>query len=188
MRRIFTAIDISEEAKQKASDYIEKLRGEFPHLRVGWERAEKFHLTLKFLGNVDERQLKNLSEAVEQTAEQLSIFKLRISETGAFPSTRNARILWLGVRDAPGSLRHLNEILENECARNGFEKEKRDFKPHLTIGRLRQPAQSKELIEQHLRNDFPAVEFAISEITIYESRLQKSGSIYSIVSKRKFKN
>jgi len=187
MRRIFTAIDISDEARRKSSDYIESMSGEFPNLRVGWERAEKLHLTLKFLGDIDEDRLKNLIEAVEKTAERFSIFKLQISETGAFPSPRNARILWLGVRDEPGNMRRLNEILETECERKDFEKEKRNFKPHMTIARLRQPPQSKELIEKHLHNDFVSIEFAVSEIVIYESRLQKSGSIYSIVTKHRLK-
>jgi 2'-5' RNA ligase len=188
MQRIFTAIDISEETRRMVSDYIENLRGEFSNIRVGWEREEKLHLTLKFLGDIDEQRLKNLVEAVETTAEQFSKFNLCVAQTGVFPSPRNARILWLGLHDEQqGNLQRLNDILETECERKGFEKEKRNFKPHLTIARLREPAQSKELAGKHLRNDFPSIEFAVSEIVIYESRLQKSGSIYSIVSKYKFK-
>ncbi len=187
MRRIFTAIDISDEAQMKVAHYIENIRDEFPNLRVGWERAEKLHLTLKFLGDVDEKQLSNLIEAVEKTAEEFSNFNLQISETGAFPSPRNARILWLGGRDEQENLRRLNEILETECERKGFEKEKRNFKPHLTIARLREPPKSKELVGKHLRNDFASIEFAVSEIVIYKSRPQKSGSIYSIVSKHRLK-
>ncbi len=97
-KRIFTAVDISDEARAKATDYIESLRGEFPQVRVGWEKAEKLHLTLKFFGEVDEKQLAKLTVAVEQTANQISDFNLKITETGVFPSKRNARILWLGVR------------------------------------------------------------------------------------------
>lgn len=187
MRRIFTAIDISDEARAKVAGYIENMRNEFPNLRVGWERAEKLHLTLKFLGDIDEEQLKSLIEAVEKTGKQFSDFKLHISETGAFPSARNARILWLGARDEQANMQQLNEILETECERKGFEKEKRNFKPHLTIARLREPIKAKKLVEKHLHNDFASIEFAVSEIAIYESRLQKSGSIYSIVSKQRLK-
>ncbi len=186
MRRIFTAIDISDEARMKVAHYVESLRDEFTNLRVGWERAEKLHLTLKFLGDIDEERLKNLIEAVEKTAEQFSSFKLQISETGAFPSPRNARILWLGARDEQGNMQRLNEILETECKRKNFEKEKRNYKPHLTIARLRQSPQSKELVGKHLRNDFDSIEFAVSEIVIYESRLQKSGSIYQKISSCRF--
>lgn len=183
MKRIFTAIDISAETRNKVADYIENLRGEFSNLRVGWDKAEKLHLTLKFLGDLDDKQLANLIEAVKETAKQISDFNLRIADTGVFPSKRNARILWLGVEDETGSLRKLNSILETKCEAKGFVKESRIFKPHLTIGRLREPQKSNFLIERHLQNDFQSAEFEVSDLVIYESRLQKTGSVYSVVSK-----
>ena len=67
-KRIFTAIDISEQARQKVSGYIETLRREFSNLRVGWEKAEKLHLTLKFLGDCDERQFRDLEKAAADSA------------------------------------------------------------------------------------------------------------------------
>lgn len=187
-RRIFTAIDISDETREKAADYIENLRREFPDVRVGWDKPEKFHLTMKFLGEIDERQLNELTAAVARTADQFSNLKLQIAETGVFPSKRNARVLWLGVQEKQGSLQSLNEILESECERRGFPKEKRNFKAHLTIARLREPHKSRELIERHSEESFVSDEFEVSEIVIYESRLQKSGSNYSIVSKHSLKN
>lgn len=187
MKRIFTAIDISDETRRMTADYITDLRAAFPNVRVGWDKPEKLHLTLKFLGDIDKAQLRNLAEAVEETVKRISSFKLRISKTGTFPSEKKARVLWLGVEDEKGSLQKLNEILENECERKGFAKEKRSFKAHLTIARLREPQNSKELIERHLQNNFESVEFTVSGITIYESNLQKSGSIYSIVSEHKLK-
>ncbi len=187
MKRIFTAIDISDETRRKTSDYIETLRRTFPILRVGWDKAEKLHLTLKFFGDIDEKPLDSLTEAVEKTAKRFSDFKLQITGTGVFPSKRNERILWLGVKDETGSFQALNDALEIECEKLGFAREKRNFKPHLTVARLREPNKSKELIEEHLRNEFESNKFDVSEIVIYESRLQKSGSIYSVVSKYRFK-
>ncbi len=186
-KRVFAAIDISDEARGKVTEYVEHLRGEFSNVRAGWERAEKLHLTLKFLGDIDSDELQNLTEAVEKTARQFSNFNLQISQTGVFPSKRNARILWLGIDDEAKNLRKINDILEIECEKKGFVKESRKFKAHLTIGRLREPNKSKELIDRHLNKTFAAVEFKVSEIVIYESRLQKSGSIYSVVSKHRFK-
>ncbi len=186
-KRIFVAIDISDDARSKVADYIEDLRGAFSNLRVGWEKAEKLHLTLKFLGDIDSNELQNLTEAVEKTTQQLSNFSLQISQTGVFPSKRNARILWFGIDDEHGSLQKINDILETECQQKGFVKESRKFRAHLTVGRLREPNKSKELINTHLNKTFAAVKFEISEIVIYESRLQKSGSIYSVISKHRFK-
>lgn len=185
-KRIFVAIDISQVVREEAIAFAEELRQEFQNLRVGWEKPEKLHLTLKFLGDIDEEQLESLSRAVAETANQISKFNLRISGTGAFPSPRNARILWLGIKDENDNLLKVNDVLESECEKRGFAKEKRNFKAHLTIARLREPHKSKELVEKHLQNNFEAGEFSVSEIVIYESRLQKSGSIYSVVSKHKF--
>ncbi len=185
-KRIFVAIDISDEARIKVADYIEDLRGEFSNLRVGWEKAEKLHLTVKFLGDIDSNELQNLTEAVEKTARQFSDFNLQISQTGVFPSKRNARILWLGVYEEHRNLQKITDILETECEQKGFLKESRKFRAHLTIGRLREPNKSKGLIDRHLNKPFAAVKFEVSEIVIYESHLQKSGSIYQKVSSSKF--
>jgi len=138
-KRIFVAIDISDGARNTVANYIEDLRGEFSNARVGWERVEKLHLTIKFLGDIDSIQLQHLTEAVEKTARQFSKFNLQISQTGVFPPKRNARILWLGIDDEARNLQKINDILETECEKKGFVKESRKFKAHLTIGRLREP-------------------------------------------------
>lgn len=186
MKRIFVAVDISEEARREISEYIENLRRQFPAPRVGWDKPEKLHLTLKFLGDTDDEQLAKLSQAVEETARQISNFKLRIAGTGAFPNRRKARVLWLGVEDEKGSLRKLNEILESECERSSFSRETRDFKAHLTIARLREPEKSKNLVAAHLQGKFEAPEFEVSEIVIYQSELSPQGSRYTVVSRHGF--
>ena len=186
MKRIFTAIDISEEVRARVSESVETLGREFPNIRVGWEKPEKLHLTLKFLGDINEIQLRNLTYAVAQTAKQIANFNLQIVGTGVFPSMRNARILWLGLKDEKGNLTHLNEIFENECENLGFTREKRNFKPHLTIARLREPQKSRELSEKHLSNNFQSEGFNINQIVIYESVLKPTGSVYTVVSSHKF--
>ncbi|HEY0050052.1 MAG TPA: RNA 2',3'-cyclic phosphodiesterase [Pyrinomonadaceae bacterium] len=186
MKRIFAAIDISEQARRKAFEYIESLRRRFPELRVGWDKYEKLHLTLKFLGDTSDERLAKLEKAVEKAAREVSSFKLRLADTGVFPNQRKARVLWLGVKDEKANLRKLNEALENECEREGFTRENRDFKAHLTIARLREPEKSKALVEAHLREQFEAVEFEVSEIVIYQSELSPRGSRYTVVSKHAF--
>jgi RNA 2',3'-cyclic 3'-phosphodiesterase len=184
-RRIFVAIDISAEARRKVSAYVETSRREFPHLRVGWEKTEKLHLTLKFLGDTDEAQLENLNKTVREIAEKNAPFKLRISGPGVFPSAKKARVLWIGLSDEKGSLAQINQPLETGCEKIGFAREKGEFKPHLTIARLREPQKSRDLVWRHLETKFEPVEFEVAEIVIYESRLQPTGSVYSVVSKFK---
>ena len=177
--RVFVAVDISEEARLLIARRIEFLRARFSNLRVGWEKPEKLHLTLKFLGDMTEKQLQDLIVATEKSAHGVSPFELQISGVGAFPPRGNARVLWLGVKDATAGLKELNKRLEDECFAIGFEREKRDFKPHLTIARLKEPNKSRDLVKLHLETDFPAISFPVSELTIYKSELTRSGSIYS---------
>src|SRR5687767_3013606 len=97
-KRIFIALDISDEARQKAAAVIKNLRERFPKARVGWDKSEKLHLTLKFLGEINDEQLENLQKAVASASRKISPINLRIAETGVFPSPKNARVLWLGVK------------------------------------------------------------------------------------------
>lgn len=186
MKRIFVAAEISEEARRRVSGYIENLRNDFPQIRVGWEKPEKLHLTLKFLGDCEESQLSELEKIVEEISAEMTDFKLQIAETGVFPNARNPRVLWIDVKDEAGSLAKINGYLETECEKIGFEREKRRFVPHLTIGRVREPNRAKDLARKHLENKFEPVGFTVSEIVIYESRLKPTGSVYSVVSRRKF--
>ncbi len=185
-KRIFIAVAISEEARRQVSDYAQALRREFVDLRIGWEKPEKLHLTLKFLGDTGEKQLNELIEIVEKTTAKFKPFKLQISGTGVFPNPRNPRILWLGVNDETNSLSKISELLEIKCERIGFRREKRKFNAHLTIARLREPHKSKQLARKHVENAFEPIEFKVSEIVTYESTFQPKGSIYSVVSKHKF--
>lgn len=184
-KRIFAAIDISNEARDKTAEYIKNLKSEFSDLRVGWEKAEKLHLTLKFFGDIDDSDFHRLSDAVFETAGQIPKFNLLTADTGVFPSQKKARVLWLGIKDEKGTLQKLAGIFQLNCAKQGFSKVTRSFKAHLTIARLREPQKSKELIERHLEKEIEPLEFEVSEIVIYESHLQKTGSVYSVVSKHK---
>jgi 2'-5' RNA ligase len=188
MKRVFTAIDVTEFERRSIFRLTEHLRSEFPNARVKWEHTEKIHLTLKFLGDIDDTQLAKLIEAVEETSKKIQPFYLQMSGTGGvFPSPRNARVLWLGLADETGSLQKLNEILEGECQKRGFAVEKREFKAHLTIARFRQKP-DEFLIERFLQTIYPpSPPFEVSEIVIYESELQPRGSVYKIISKHKLR-
>ncbi len=178
MKRVFIAIDISDEARAKVAAYIEDLRRSAHELRVGWERPEKLHLTIKFLGDVDDRHLNDIEQAVKRLAANFVCFRSEIKGTGQFPPKGDPRILWLGVEDR-GSFSEIARSLDRELANAGFEPEKRRFSPHLTIARLREPSRSRDLAVFHERNKFEPVGFEVREIAVYESRLLPKGSVYT---------
>jgi len=186
MKRIFLAVDISEEARRLTAVYIENLRAGFRQLRIGWEKPEKLHLTLKFVGDTNEKQLMELCKITRQIAAQLKSFQLQISVTGVFPAERNPRVLWIGVKDEAGNLLNINKQIEAACVKIGFQPEGRKFIPHLTIARIREPLRARDLARRHLENKFEPAGFAVSEIVVYESKLLQTGSVYTVVSRGKF--
>jgi RNA 2',3'-cyclic 3'-phosphodiesterase len=187
MKRVFVAVDISDEAREKVEAYIETLRREFKQIRVGWDKPEKLHLTLKFLGDTDEKQLIELEKISAEISAEITNFKLQIVNTGVFPNTRNPRVLGIDVKDEAKSLAKINDRLEAGGEQIGFARDRRAFVPHLTIGRVREPHKARELANKHLQNGFEPVEFMVSEIVIYESRLLPTGSVYSDVSRHTLK-
>lgn len=183
-RRIFIAIDISDEARGSVGKYTAELRSSFPDVRVGWERADKLHVTLKFLGNVDEDLVRRVEKAIAGVVPRHRPFIAEISGTGIFPGRRDPRILWLGMRRGRDEMVSLGTDIEKALEQLGFITEPRAFSPHLTIGRIREPRKGMDLAKVHLGSLFPPVEFTVPHVTIYESVLGPNGSVYSAISRK----
>ncbi len=178
MKRVFLAIDIPSTAREQAAGLITSLKKRFPGHRIGWERPEKLHLTLKFFGDVDDDQLVGIYEAIALTASEFEPFQFELSGTGLFPNSRRPRVLWLGV-NGPGELRRLAACVDLHCEKIGFPAEKRPFKPHLTIARIREPERSASVAEEHLRSKFDPVKCEAKELVLYQSVLKQTGSEYT---------
>ena len=91
-------------------------------------------------------------------------------------------MLWIGVSDPSGQLSALQEKFENECAAEGFPKENRAYRPHLTIARLRKPEGARNLAEAHLRMQFAAIDVELKELVVFRSELSPKGSKYTVIS------
>jgi RNA 2',3'-cyclic 3'-phosphodiesterase len=177
--RVFCAIDMPERVKSRVAEHISNLRRSFPDVRASWEKPEKLHLTLKFLGDVEIPRIEVLSRAAERAASSTEAFELTIAEPGTFPPNGPPRVLWLGVKDDSGSLTRLHQSLEDECSAAGFPRESRPFKPHLTLARIRVPQGARELAASHRESSFEPQSFTVSEIVVMRSELRPGGSRYS---------
>lgn len=181
--RVFCAVELPEEARERAAEHAALLRERFRDVRASWPRAENLHLTLKFLGEMEERRVEALSNAAGRAAEDSQPFTLKIEGAGAFPRRGAPRVLWLGVTDPTGGLARLQSRLEDECEREGFPREERGFHPHLTLARLRAPQGVRALAQLHQETGFEPLEFPVTELVVMRSELGPGGSRYTALSR-----
>lgn len=181
--RVFCAVDLPEVLKQRVAEYAARLREVGPRVKASWERPEKLHLTLKFLGEIEPPRVEALIRASGLAASGLSPFELSVGGPGSFPPKGQPRVLWLGVADASGALSRLHSRLEEECARVGFAREARAFNPHLTLARLRSREGAERLGTLHREGAFEPQAFTVSEVVVMRSELGPGGSRYTPLSR-----
>jgi len=179
--RVFCAIDLPTDLKQKLAIHIEQLKKE-TGVKGGWTRPENIHLTIKFLGNIPVSDVRKLSRAAAQAVKSLAPFKLTAELCGAFPTHGPLRVLWIGITDSSAYLAGLYERLDEECAAVGFPRETRPFHPHLTLARIRHAANARALGAAHRALDFQPSEFEVTELLVIRSELGKGASKYTTVS------
>jgi len=178
--RVFCAIELPAEVRARLEEHVRQLRKAVPDAAASWSRVENIHLTLKFFGNVEVKRIEKISAAAERAVKEFSTFQIGIGGTGVFPRPSRPQVLWIGVNDTSGQLSALQERLENECAAEGFPKEDRAYKPHLTIARLRKPEVS--LANAHLKMQFEPMGIELKEIVLFRSELSPKGSKYTVIS------
>jgi RNA 2',3'-cyclic 3'-phosphodiesterase len=144
---------------------------------VRWEVERKFHITMKFLGDMEPSKISDLHKILSANLKPVKPFNIRIVNIGFFPSVRLPQIIWIGTENS-SHLIQCFQTIEDVCQSLGYQKEPRDFHPHITIGR------AKGLLTEYLINtiknsNFEPMEFMCSEISIMKSTLHSLGSEYS---------
>ena len=182
--RVFCAVELPDAVRARLEEHVRRLRKEVPDVAASWSRVENIHLTLKFFGNVEVKRIEKISAAAERVAKQFSTFQIGVGGTGVFPRPSRPQVLWIGVSDPSGQLSALQEKFEDECAAEGFEKEDRAYRPHLTIARLRKP--EVLLANTHLKMPFEMIQIQLTELVVFRSELSSKGSRYTPISKVSF--
>lgn len=163
--------------------HVARLQAGEPDAKASWGRDGNLHLTLKFLGEIAQTSVPNISTAASRAVVGLPPFVIRLEQTGWFPTRGQPRVLWIGIDDSSGCLSELHARLENESEKAGFEKEKRPFHPHLTVARLRQPQHARALGAAHKQQEFEPAEIEVSELLVIRSELSSRGSKYTVISR-----
>jgi 2'-5' RNA ligase len=207
--RVFIALELPEEARVYLAAAQRTLQNRIPRNAVRWTNSEGFHLTLVFLGDVSVTHLDGILASMARAAQGMPPFSLHLSSLGCFPSVRHPSVLWLGVAGDLEPLEHLQRRLVRMLDAWLELDEKRAFRPHVTLGRVRvrdrssqrQVAQvMQEVTHEVLREDAPPplapvaplpdgqaptdqaptdVMWTVSQVSLIRSELRPEGSRYT---------
>lgn len=176
MIRAFIAVEIDPATARRIAAAVEQLKPRIAAIR--WVGAGNFHLTLKFLGNIDESRIEPIGSALTDALRPFPRFTINAKGLGVFPNPRRPRVLWVGL--VGSHLVSLQAKVESALTPLGFAPEEKSFTPHLTIGRWRQGERADRTLEQEL-GKWSEHEFGVSpidEVILYQSDLKPAGAIY----------
>ncbi len=176
--RLFVAIPVSGEVAEALSRLLDRWRSRsWP---VKWARPEALHLTLKFLGQVSPERHSSLVDAVGDAVRGTPALAFSLAELGAFPGMSRARVLWAGL-ESEAALELLVHRIERAAAGLGFPLEGKPYRPHVTLGRVREgshlPAEAIRALEEER---LPAAGFLSGEVLLYRSLTGPGGAHYDV--------
>jgi RNA 2',3'-cyclic 3'-phosphodiesterase len=165
--RLFVAVDLPGRVRQHLEAGIASLRASMDGWR--WTPSEQWHLTLAFLGEVDDGRLPELTRRMGMAARRHEPFELSLAGMGAFNSLRRARILWVGAGGDRESLTRLADSVSAGARRAKITLEERRYRPHMTLGRRRAPADVSDLLDAG--RDYGGPSWTVDEFVLVQSHL-----------------
>jgi 2'-5' RNA ligase len=179
--RIFIAVDIADGVRKRAAALQEKLARTASGIK--WTDPASMHLTLLFLGEVEELEIVPICRIVQEQASRLPSFTLEFGGLGAFPTPRRPKILWVGVTRGTDELTRLHDVLEEPLLELGcYRREERAYSPHLTLGRLTQEDRGgawSSILTKHA--DWQGGSTDVAEVLVMQSELLRDGPVYSVM-------
>jgi len=181
--RCFIAIDIDDKTRTAVGDLQQKLQAQAKLARgdCRWVRPEVMHLTLKFLGEINDAESVRVCNIAGQVAARHKSFELDIENVGHFGG-KSARVLWVGTGAGADKLCDLQQELEQQLAKAGFATEARGFSGHLTLCRIKNPKAGfklAQMTEQY--KSFRIGTISADSLCVYQSRLTPKGPVYTVL-------
>jgi 2'-5' RNA ligase len=180
--RLFVAVDVGAVVSVHAAELTRELQRRAleaaPAAKVTWVPADRLHLTVRFIGEVDDERVTKVCEALEPPL-GVAPFGLTLTGVGAFPKGGSPRVLWVGVTDGREELLQVERAITSRLAPLGIPQEERGYNPHLTLARVREPAglRTARLLEGLADRRIGAVR--IDAITLFQSTLSPKGPAYT---------
>jgi len=178
--RAFLGVGLPAGVREAVASEIAQVRG--LHAPVAWTAPKNLHITLNFLGEIAPERVPLVEREMRSVASGIDPFSLTAEGGGAFPGTRNPRVLWVGFLEPLELVRQLQQNMEDALSRAGFPRENRPFHPHITVGRSRgalPPAWGEQFVQALSGKNFGVV--PVSSFTLYESRPGSGGAVYTPV-------
>ncbi|HMO53647.1 MAG TPA: RNA 2',3'-cyclic phosphodiesterase [Tepidiformaceae bacterium] len=181
--RLFVACEVPDDVKESIGEVIEDLRTRSGSA-VRWIRPEGVHVTLKFLGEVPTKKLPAVKLAIQEAVVGHSPFELEFSNIGTFGGREGLRLMWVGIAGDVLRLEALVRAVNAALAVVGFEPERRPFRPHLTLGRVRDEISTRHRAEIEVavgKVTVPQVSWRTAQVSLMRSRLTPQGATYEVL-------
>ena len=174
--RSFVALPLPDEVRIALAEAQKRLRAAAPEVK--WEDPAKFHITLKFLGDVEISRLEELALKFASRLNLIRSFDLIYENIGAFPSAEAPRTIWGGTREN-GSIVQLHEAVDDVCHAFGFAREARTFHAHATLGRVKKSGALHRLTEEIKNTTLGPIQSRCWGARLVRSELTPTGSVYT---------
>lgn len=181
--RLFIACEVPDDTRNAIGTVIDELKAR-SGTAVRWIRAEGVHVTLKFLGEVPMKQLPAIKLAVQEAVHGTAPFELEFSNIGTFGGREGLRIMWVGIAGDVLRLEKLVRDVNAALAVVGFEPERRPFRPHLTLGRVRDEIPTRQRAEIEVavgKMAVPPAPWRTTQVSLMRSKLTTTGAVYEVI-------
>jgi 2'-5' RNA ligase len=179
MKRLFVAVKIHPSPEFLKT--YDSLKSGLRFARITWVKPESVHVTLKFFGETEERKIPDISRVLKEVASRHQPFTCELVNVGIFGSSYSPKVIWFGIENAE-PLKNLGIDVLKSMEAIGWEADRQNFVPHLTIGRIKDVPDKQlfqKMIDVHKKTRMQ--EFPVREFILYESILQREGPIYRVV-------
>jgi 2'-5' RNA ligase len=182
--RTFIAVDLDKAVRNRTIALQETLME--TGTEVKWVEPENLHVSLLFLGEVEDRQVVDVCRVVEEVAKEHPSFLMSVETAGCFPNPRRPRVLWVGVGEGTQSLCAIHDALETPLLELGYRREERKYSPHITLGRVKSDRPTMKLasaLAQHA--GWKGGDIQVRELLVMGSKLTPQGPEYTVLSRAK---
>lgn len=172
--RAFIAVELPEDIRKKIDRLVkQEKKNELP---IKWTRFENLHITLKFLGEIDESIKQRITPILGGICKRFSPSTMSLSGIGCFPHPGRPRIIWVGVKQGASMLADMAAEINKSLCSLGFTEEKR-FHAHLTIGRIKKHCRVDNILSRSIETE----EFHLDSVTLFRSILKPEGPTYQVI-------